>query len=127
MSAAETSGQPLRDSAEQVTNGRRAENTAVLPSLRTPSVTAPAPLSAAGWNPAAKDAYDDAEPAEKTQTPAKSQETKERHVTHSRRPHRVRHRHYVARASMPPPAEASAAPAAQPSLGEVLRKMFKSD
>lgn len=127
MSTAETSGQPRRDSAEPAADGRRTENTAVLPSLQTPSV--PASLSAAGWSPAAKDAFGEAEPAEKTQAPAKEQKPEERHVAHSRRPHHVRHRHHVARASTPPQPAADTAPAqpGQVTLTDLLRKIFKSD
>lgn len=124
VSAAETKGQPLRDSAAQVADGREIENSAAVSAPLMPLGAMPAVLVPAGWSPAAAETQAATE-VETTGTPAKEHEPKEHHAAHSR--HHYRH-HRVARVSAPPQpaADTASAQPAQPSLTDLLRKIFKS-
>ena len=127
VSAAETKGQPLRDSAAQVVDGQESENSAAAPGPLVPLGVMPAALLPAGWSPAAAKTQAATE-VETTEAPAKAHEPKEHHTAHSRRLHHSRH-HRVARvsASPQPAADTASAQQAQPSLTDLLRKIFKSN
>ena len=140
--AAETRGQPLRESAQQAAqeaiDGRQVDNTAALPAPLTSWAAAPTALSAAGWSTAEKNSFDETAPAAPISAVERAKEPKHpvRHAASVRRSHhRWPHHHATAAAAQQfkqpagqTDAQANVAPPpADNSLRSVLQKMFRPD